>query len=76
MAERLNIKREVRIAYCDTLAKDEAVRLAVEQEQLAKDVLDTVIQTGAGGGTGDSTEQGRKWLMSRVLSRASGKNMN
>ena len=42
MAERLNIKRDVRIAYYDTLAKDEAVRLAVEQEQLAKDVLDTV----------------------------------
>lgn len=44
MAERLNIKRDVRIAYCDALAKDEAVKLAVEQEHLAKDVLDTVSE--------------------------------
>ena len=44
MAEQLNIKRDVRIAYCDALAKDEAVKLAVEQEQLAKDVLHTVSE--------------------------------
>ena len=44
MAEQLNIKRDVRIAYYDALAKDEAVKLAVEQEQLAKDVLQTVSE--------------------------------
>ena len=44
MVEQLGIKRDVRIAYCDALAKDEAVRLAVEQEQLAKDVLQTVSE--------------------------------
>ena len=44
MAEQLNIKRDVRIAYCNALAKDEAVKLAVEQEQLAKDVLETVSE--------------------------------
>lgn len=44
MAEQLNIKRDVRIAYCDALAKDEEARLAVEQEQLAKDVLQTVSE--------------------------------
>ena len=44
MVEQLNIKRDVRIAYCNTLAKDEAVKLAVEQEQLAKDVLETVSE--------------------------------
>lgn len=44
MAEQLNIKRDVRIAYCDALAKDEAAKLAVEQEQLAKDVLQTVSE--------------------------------
>lgn len=44
MAEQLNIKRDVRVAYYDALAKDEAVKLAVEQEQLAKDVLQTVSE--------------------------------
>lgn len=44
MAEQLNIKRDVRIAYYDALSKDEAVKLAVEQEQLAKDVLHTVSE--------------------------------
>ena len=44
MAEQLNIKRDVRIAYYDALAKDEAVKLAVEQEQLAKNVLQTVSE--------------------------------
>ena len=44
MAEQLNIKRDVRIAYYDALAKDEAINLAVEQEQLAKDVLETVSE--------------------------------
>lgn len=44
MSERLNIKRDVRIAYCDALSKDEAVNLAVKQEQLAKDVLHTVSE--------------------------------
>ena len=44
MAEQLNIKRDVRIAYYDALAKDEAVKLAVEQEQLAKYVLQTVSE--------------------------------
>ena len=44
MAERSNIRRDVRIAYCDALAKDEAVKLAVEQEQLANEVLDTVSE--------------------------------
>ena len=44
MAEQLNIRRDVRIAYYDALAKDEAVRLAVEREQLAKDVLQTVSE--------------------------------
>ena len=44
MAERLNIKRDVRVAYYDALAKDEEVKLALEQEQLAKDVLDTVSE--------------------------------
>ncbi|MXZ12955.1 MAG: TolC family protein [Candidatus Dadabacteria bacterium] len=42
IAERLNIERDVRIAYFNALARDEAVKLAVEQEQLAKDVLGTV----------------------------------
>ena len=44
MVEQLGIKRDVRIAYYDALAKDEAVKLAVEQEQLAKDVLQTVSE--------------------------------
>jgi len=44
MAEQLNIKRDVRIAYYDALAKDEVVKLAVEQEQLANDVLQTVSE--------------------------------
>jgi cobalt-zinc-cadmium efflux system outer membrane protein len=44
MVEQLGIKRDVRIAYCDALAKDEAVKLAVEQEQLAEDVLQTVSE--------------------------------
>ena len=44
MAEQLNIKRDVRIAYYDALAKDEAAKLAVEREQLAKDVLQTVSE--------------------------------
>ena len=42
MAERLNLERDVRIAYCNALARDEVVKLAVEQERLAKDVLGTV----------------------------------
>ena len=42
IAERLNLERDVRIAYFDALARDEAVKLAVEQERLAKDVLGTV----------------------------------
>ena len=42
MVERLNLEHGVRIAYWDTLAEDEAVSIAVQQEQLAKDVLDTV----------------------------------
>ncbi len=44
MAEQLNIKRDVRIAYCNALAKDEAVNLAVEEEQLARDVLRAVSE--------------------------------
>ena len=44
MVEQLGIKRDVRIAYCDALAKDEAVKLAVEQEQLAEDILQTVSE--------------------------------
>ena len=43
-AERLNLERDVRIAYLNILAEDEAVSLAVRQEQLARHVLDTVSE--------------------------------
>lgn len=42
LAEGLNIERDVHIAYAEVLAEAEAVKLAVEQEKLAKDVLSTV----------------------------------
>lgn len=42
MAERLNLERDVHIAYANVLAEAEALELAIEQESLAKEVLDTV----------------------------------
>ena len=40
--ERLNIIRDVHVAYLNVLAETESVNLALEQEQLAKNVLDIV----------------------------------
>ena len=42
--ERLNLERDVRIAYFNILAEDEGVSLAMRREQLAKDVLDDVSE--------------------------------
>lgn len=42
LAERLNLERDVHIAYEGVLAEAEAVKLAIEQEKLAKDVLASV----------------------------------
>jgi len=42
LVERLNIERDVHIAYANVLADTEALELAIEQEKLAKEVLDTV----------------------------------
>lgn len=42
MAERLNLERDVHISYANVLAEAEALELAIEQERLAKEVLDTV----------------------------------
>jgi len=42
LAERLNLERDVHIAYEGVLAEAEAVKLAIEQEELAKDVLASV----------------------------------
>ena len=42
MSELLTLERDVHIAYADVLAAAEAVKLALEQEQLAKDVLNIV----------------------------------
>lgn len=42
LAERLNLERDVHIAYANVLAETEALELAIEQENLAKEVLDTV----------------------------------
>ncbi len=42
--ERLNLERDVRIAYLNILAEDEALSLAVRRERLARDVLDTVSE--------------------------------
>jgi len=42
LAERLNLERDVHIAYEGVLAEAEALKLAIEQEELAKDVLASV----------------------------------
>lgn len=42
LAERLNLERDVHIAYSEVLAEAEAVKLALDQEELAKDVLASV----------------------------------
>lgn len=42
LSELLTLERDVHIAYADVLAEAEAVKLALEQEQLAKDVLNIV----------------------------------
>ena len=42
--ERLNLERDVHVAYSEVLAEAEAVKLALEQEKLAKDVLATVTR--------------------------------
>lgn len=42
MAERMNLERDVHIAYANVLAEEEALELAIEQEKLAKEVLQTV----------------------------------
>lgn len=44
LAERMNLERDVHIAYSDVLAEAEALKLAIEQEELAKDVLVTVAR--------------------------------
>lgn len=41
-AERLNLMRDVHIAYANVLAESEALELATQQEKLAREVLDTV----------------------------------
>ncbi len=42
LTERLNLQRDVHIAYSEVLAEAEAVKLAIDQEELAKDVLASV----------------------------------
>ena len=42
MAERLNLERDIHIAYSGVLAEAEALKLAIDQEKLAKGVLATV----------------------------------
>ena len=42
LAERLNLERDIHIAYSEVLAEAEAVKLAIDQEKLAKGVLATV----------------------------------
>ena len=42
LAERLNLERDIHIAYSGVLAEAEALKLAIDQEQLAKGVLATV----------------------------------
>lgn len=42
LAERMNLERDVHIAYLDVLAEAEALKLAIDQEKLAKGVLATV----------------------------------
>ncbi len=42
LAEKLNLVRDVHIAYTNVLGEIEALELAIEQESLAKEVLDTV----------------------------------
>ncbi|MCB2081435.1 MAG: TolC family protein [Rickettsiales bacterium] len=42
LSEKLNLERDVHIAYSEVLAEAEAVKLALDQEQLAKGVLATV----------------------------------
>ena len=42
LSERLNLERDVHIAYSEVLAEAEALKLAIDQEELAKGVLATV----------------------------------
>ncbi len=42
LAERLNLERDIHIAYSGVLAEAEALKLAIDQEELAKGVLATV----------------------------------
>lgn len=44
MAERLNLIRDVHVTYSEVLAEAEALKLAIEQEGLAKEVLDSVSE--------------------------------
>jgi len=42
LAERLNLERDIHIAYSNVLAEAEVLKLAIDQEKLAKGVLATV----------------------------------
>ena len=42
LAERLNLARDIRIAYSSVLAEAEALKLAIDQEKQAKGILATV----------------------------------
>lgn len=44
LIEKLNIERDVHLAYSEVLAKAEGVKLAIEQEDLAKKILETVVR--------------------------------
>lgn len=44
LTERLNLERDVHIAYENVLAEAEALKLAFEQEELAKDMLNSVTR--------------------------------
>lgn len=44
LAERLNLERDIHIAYSGVLAEAEALKLAIDQEELAKGVLATVSE--------------------------------
>lgn len=44
LIEKLNIERDVHLAYSEVLAETEGVKLAIEQEELAKKILQTVIR--------------------------------
>lgn len=44
LSELLNLKRDIHVVYSEVLAEAEALKLAIDQEKLARDVLATVSE--------------------------------